>query len=172
MNIFALNKDKTSLSFVVAVKQAKLVEILRCHIGKCFMSFQNGNAAVHEAAWNGFSQTLDLLIKFNCNIQTTNKVRSVVLMDRGERGFSQTPYLLKFNCNIQTTNKVRRAVLTARGGGHKHWTFSSSSTVTSRPPIRYIVAVLTDGGEGEGGENGFSQTLDLLIKFNCKHPDN
>ena len=37
--------------------------------------FQHGNAAIHEAAWNGFSKTLELLVKHNVNVAATNKVK-------------------------------------------------------------------------------------------------
>jgi ankyrin repeat protein len=35
---------------------------------------QHGNAALHEAAWNGYSRTLDALIKHKANIHIVNKV--------------------------------------------------------------------------------------------------
>ena len=36
---------------------------------------EHGNAAVHEAAWSGFSNTLELLVKYNVNTVITNKVQ-------------------------------------------------------------------------------------------------
>jgi len=35
---------------------------------------QHGNAAIHESAWNGFSKTLELLVKFDADISLVNKV--------------------------------------------------------------------------------------------------
>lgn len=35
---------------------------------------QNGNTALHEAAWNGYSQTLQILIFRGAEVQLMNKV--------------------------------------------------------------------------------------------------
>ena len=42
---------------------------------KYILLFQHGNAPIHEAAWNGFSRTLELLVKHNVNVATINKVK-------------------------------------------------------------------------------------------------
>ena len=39
---------------------------------------QNGNTALHEAAWNGYSQCASVLLSANSNVNTHNKVRVVI----------------------------------------------------------------------------------------------
>ena len=39
---------------------------------------QNGNMALHEAAWNGYSQCASVLLSANSNVNTHNKVRVVI----------------------------------------------------------------------------------------------
>ena len=35
---------------------------------------QNGNTALHEAAWNGYSKCVELLVAGKCNINIHNRV--------------------------------------------------------------------------------------------------
>lgn len=51
---------------------------LTCCYQWYLLCWQNGNAAIHEAAWHGYSRTLDVLIKHDCNIVITNKVTSAI----------------------------------------------------------------------------------------------
>lgn len=37
---------------------------------------QDGNTALHEAAWHGFSQSVKLLVKAGANVHAKNKVTS------------------------------------------------------------------------------------------------
>lgn len=36
---------------------------------------QDGNTALHEASWHGFSQSVKLLVKAGANVLAKNKVR-------------------------------------------------------------------------------------------------
>lgn len=43
----------------------------------CFFSplpFQDGNTALHEVSWHGFSQSVKLLVKAGANVHAKNKV--------------------------------------------------------------------------------------------------
>ena len=43
-----------------------------------FLSFflpQNGNTPLHEAAWNGYSKCVTLLVNAKCNVNLHNRVR-------------------------------------------------------------------------------------------------
>lgn len=39
-----------------------------------FPSFQDGNTALHEVSWHGFSQSVKLLVKAGANVHAKNKV--------------------------------------------------------------------------------------------------
>jgi ankyrin repeat protein len=41
----------------------------------CLCVTQDGNTALHEAAWHGFSQSAKLLVKAGANVLARNKVR-------------------------------------------------------------------------------------------------
>ena len=36
---------------------------------------QNGNTPLHEAAWNGYSKCVTLLVNAKCNVNLHNRVR-------------------------------------------------------------------------------------------------
>lgn len=44
-----------------------------------FCVFQDGNTALHETAWHGFSQSVKLLVKAGANVHAKNKVHCVSL---------------------------------------------------------------------------------------------
>ena len=41
------------------------------------MSFKNGNTALHEASWNGYSKCVELLVNAKCNANLHNRVSLV-----------------------------------------------------------------------------------------------
>lgn len=43
-------------------------------IGFFFFFFQNGNTALHEAAWNGYSKCVEFLVNAKCNVNIHNRV--------------------------------------------------------------------------------------------------
>ncbi len=40
----------------------------------CLYCSQDGNTALHESAWHGFSQSVKLLVKAGANVHAKNKV--------------------------------------------------------------------------------------------------
>lgn len=38
--------------------------------------WQDGNTALHEASWHGFSRSVQLLVKAGANVHAKNKVRA------------------------------------------------------------------------------------------------
>lgn len=40
-----------------------------------FVFCQDGNTALHEVSWHGFSQSVKLLVKAGANVHAKNKVR-------------------------------------------------------------------------------------------------
>lgn len=41
----------------------------------CVCALQDGNTALHEACWHGFSQSAKVLVKAGANVLAKNKVR-------------------------------------------------------------------------------------------------
>ena len=71
----------------------------------CFL--QHGNAALHEAAWNGFSATLEILIKNKANVHLLNKQGFSALHLAAQNGHNQSARLLLFaGCDSNLQNKV------------------------------------------------------------------
>ena len=55
-----------------------IVDRLDCKsMYRIFFSFppQNGNTPLHEAAWNGYSSCVTLLVNAKCNVNLHNRVR-------------------------------------------------------------------------------------------------
>ena len=60
-----------------------LVSSLTCESTQCLGIFwQHGNAALHEAAWNGYSRTLELLCKAKASVHLVNKVSVLYFLQR------------------------------------------------------------------------------------------
>ncbi len=59
---------------VDASEFSRLVAQRIAHSRPVLTLFQHGNAALHEAAWNGYSRTLELLCKAKANVHLVNKV--------------------------------------------------------------------------------------------------
>ncbi|XP_064618386.1 LOW QUALITY PROTEIN: uncharacterized protein LOC135482365 [Liolophura sinensis] len=56
----------------------------------------HGNAPIHEAAWNGFSKTVELLVKNNCNVFAINKAGFSALHLAAQNGHNQTARVLLY----------------------------------------------------------------------------
>ena len=56
--------------------KVSIVDRLDCR-SMYFLFFlpQNGNTALHEAAWNGYSKCVTLLVNAKCNVNLHNRVR-------------------------------------------------------------------------------------------------
>lgn len=50
-------------------------EVLGNVLSVCVCVPQDGNTALHEASWHGFSQSVKLLVKAGANVLAKNKVR-------------------------------------------------------------------------------------------------
>lgn len=63
------------------------------NVAFCLMSHQDGNTALHEVSWHGFSQSVKLLVKAGANVHAKNKV---ILQ---HRAWIWTTALIKYVCS-------------------------------------------------------------------------
>ncbi|KAK7494529.1 hypothetical protein BaRGS_00014182, partial [Batillaria attramentaria] len=80
----------------------------------------HGNTALHEAAWHGFSKTLELLIKYNANVVRTNKSGFTALHLAAQNGHNESSRVLLYggvNADLQN-NYGDTALHTAARYGH------------------------------------------------------
>ncbi|XP_064627404.1 uncharacterized protein DDB_G0287625-like [Lineus longissimus] len=90
---------------------------------ECLLDIQDrvhGNAPIHEAAWNGFSESLDMLIKAKARIFLTNKSGFTALHLASQNGHNQSARVLLYgNANADMKNNYGDTPLhTAARYGH------------------------------------------------------
>ena len=70
-------------------------------------SFQHGNSALHEAAWNGYSRTLEVLVKNKARVNIVNKAGFTPLHLSAQNGHNQSARVLLYaSCNPDAKNNV------------------------------------------------------------------
>lgn len=72
MNLF-MNSHCFYVFFIYCIRNSKCKGEL-CNSGYISCFSQDGNTALHEAAWHGFSQSVKLLVKAGANVHAKNKV--------------------------------------------------------------------------------------------------
>lgn len=76
---------------------------------KFFHTFQHGNTALHEAAWKGFSQTVQILCKWKANAYIKNRGGFAPLHLCCQNGHNETcRVLLLAGCKPDIKNNVRQ----------------------------------------------------------------
>ena len=71
---------------------------------------QNGNTALHEAAWKGYSQSVDVLLKARANMYLRNRGGFTALHLACQNGHNQTCRLLLLaGCSPDIRNSVSTA---------------------------------------------------------------
>lgn len=65
---------------------AAATDLMKCYLvcglsalncSSCLCASQDGNTALHEACWHGFSQSAKVLVKAGANVLAKNKVRHI-----------------------------------------------------------------------------------------------
>ncbi|KAH9525042.1 Ankyrin repeat domain-containing protein 37 [Bulinus truncatus] len=80
----------------------------------------HGNTALHEACWNGFSKTAELLVQYNCDVCMTNKAGFTALHLASQNGHNESSRVLLYaGCNPDLKNNYGDTALhTASRYGH------------------------------------------------------
>ena len=79
--------------------------LIQFHI--IFLCFQHGNTALHEAAWKGFSQTVQILCKWKANAYIKNRGGFAPLHLCCQNGHNETcRVLLLAGCKPDIKNNV------------------------------------------------------------------
>ncbi|KAH9525043.1 hypothetical protein Btru_000176 [Bulinus truncatus] len=81
---------------------------------------EHGNTALHEACWNGFSKTAELLVQYNCDVCMTNKYGDTALHTASRYGHAGVArILISAKCKLSEQNKDGcNALHYAALGGH------------------------------------------------------
>ena len=115
---------------------------------KFFHTFQHGNTALHEAAWKGFSQTVQILCKWKANAYIKNRGGFAPLHLCCQNGHNETcRVLLLAGCKPDIKNNVRQIQILNGVTTKKIWHFwflflfnsFNSTTVESWKSFTFII---------------------------------
>ena len=108
--------------------------------------FQHGNSALHEAAWNGYSRTLEVLVKNKARVNIVNKAGFTPLHLSAQNGHNQSARVLLYaSCNPDAKNNVSLTSVSSANLwllSMYHRILTKSSLVVENNQSKYLLNIL------------------------------